>query len=111
MTDESDKRTWNERKRIAFWIGFIGSVGMASTLVLTMGKWFYTRASIEDVQQVAEQKADKETVKETVQTIEKRIDKSERLLGVVHVNLIRLMEHSQVEPTKKGSIEFNEVDP
>jgi hypothetical protein len=91
---------WEISKRVAWWVKFLGAVFVMTGAVLGLGKWIYTRASVEDIEAVARQKIDVVVHDRDIEKLDKRVEKQERVLGTIHLNVVRLMEKNNVQPTR-----------
>lgn len=93
---------WNSRQKLAFWVRLIGvaiplAFGMA-TAGISIGKWFWTRASTRDIAALEERKEDKAHAAEQRRRIMTRIDIMQPVLGNVRDNLLILMDRQRAKP-------------
>ena len=115
MTDGKNNNGvgWSQGKRVKYWLQIlavattIGATGIGA--VLATGKWFYTRASIDDVTTAVstitkelgtkiESKEDKEHAKEEVIRLDKKVDRQQTIMLNVLANLNRLVGAEGMRP-------------
>lgn len=91
-------REWTLRNKVAWWLGFPAAVMATSALVLGLGKWIYSRASVEYVDQRVETREPRDNARAVEARIEKQVEKQDVVLNNVRDNLLLLMDRSRVEP-------------
>ena len=99
-----DRKPFDMSERLFWWVRFLGAVLLVSGFALGVGKWVYTRASVDEVAAV-KQHVDAEVAKrepitharEVEQRIEQQMATQRQVLGNVRDNLIILMDRQRVE--------------
>lgn len=102
-----EERDWPEKKRSLWWTKYglqilVWSITIAAAVV-GGGKWLYSRASTEDIEKAVSQKVDKEDHAKDLDRVEKRVEKQEKVLGIIHTNVVRIMERQNIQPKKLPS--------
>lgn len=99
------KRDWNDRRRVGWWVKILSLSAMLTASALGLGKWIYTRASIDDIAILEAKKQDRtEAAKQ-----DRRLDNIQSTVGNVRDNVILLLDRQRIKPVKL-QVEPNEID-
>ena len=101
MKQKESTRDWNDKKRMLWWGKntlqiLVWSVAIGTAMVAG-GKWLYSRASDDDIKDIRKTKVDVEIHKQDVERIEKQVKEQGKFIGAIHINVVRLLEHSDVK--------------
>lgn len=86
-------KQFNLSEKLFWWIRFWGAVLVVAGFGIAVGKWAFSRASVEYVDKSV---STRETI-ENVQKVDRKIEAQQKVLTNVRDNIIRLMDRQRVE--------------
>jgi len=98
-------KQYNMSEKLFWWIRFWSAVLVVAGFAIAVGKWAFSRASVEYVDRSI---STRETI-ENVQKVDRKIEAQQKVLGNVRDNIIILMDRQQVKP-KPLPVEIGTVD-